>query len=110
MQALIQFMLVLRLILALLVGGAIGYGFGLVQLRALRRYEKMQIAGKLKHYVGVMPGSMRRVAFLLLVLLIVQVLCPVFFADGTQWWVSGGVMLGYGCHMFQQLQAKRKAG
>jgi hypothetical protein len=100
----------LSLILAFLVGGCIGYGFGLVQARALRRYEKMQAGGKLKHYANVMPGSMSRVAMLLVVLVLVQVVCPVLFAGGTQWWVSGGVVAGYGYHLYQQLQAKRKAG
>jgi len=103
-------MVALRLILAFLVGGCLGYGFGLIQLRASRRYQKLQADGKLKPFIGVVPGSMARIAILLMGLLLAQVLCPVFFADGTQWCVSGGLVIGCGYQMFQQLQAKRKAG
>jgi hypothetical protein len=37
------------------------------------------------------------------------VVCPLLFRDGTQWWVSGGVVAGYGWTLFQQLQRLRKA-
>jgi hypothetical protein len=110
MHVLLQFMVALRLILALLVGGCIGYSFGYVQNRAASRYEKMQAAGKLKNPIGIVPGSMARVAILLMGLLLTQLVCPVFFADGTQWYVSGGLVIGCGYQLFQHLQAKRKAG
>lgn len=100
----------LRLVLAFLVGGGVGYGFGLIQNRAARRYVERQKLGKLTSYTGVIPGSMSRVIYLITALVIVQLLCPIFFADGIQWWVSSGVIAGYGYILYQNLQAKRKAG
>lgn len=99
----------LRLIIGLLVGGAVGYSFGLIQMSATRRYEKQLEEGKFKGGLGVVPGSARRVAYLMGALLIVQVLCPVFFQNGMQWWVSAGVVGGYGLHLFRQYQLLRKA-
>ncbi len=110
MQTFLQLMGLLSLILAFLVGGCIGYGFGIVQLRALRHYERLQAGGKLNSLGRVIPGSMSRVVMLILVLALVQLTCPILFAGGTEWWVSGGVVVGYGYHLYQQLQAKRKAG
>ena len=98
----------LYLIVGLLVGGAVGYSFGLIQTAAARRHEKLLAEGKFKS-TGVVPGSARRVAYLMGSLLIVQVLCPVFFQNGMQWWVSGGVVSGYGFLLFQQFQQLRKA-
>jgi hypothetical protein len=104
-------MAALRLILALSLGALLGYGFGLVQLRALRRYEKRQAAGKLKYQIGMIPGSLTRVAMLLIVLALIQVPCQMLFSDGsTPWWVSGGVVLGYAYLIRQHLQERRKAG
>ena len=96
------------LIVGLFVGGAVGYSFGLIQTAATRRYEKQLAEGKFKGS-GVVPGSARRVAYLMCSLLIVQILCPVFFQNGMQWWVSGGVVAGYGLLLFQQFQQLRKA-
>jgi hypothetical protein len=97
----------LRLIGGLLAGGAIGFAFGLVQQRALRRNEQRQQTGKLKNEFSVMSGSMKRVAWLMIALLLVQVVCPLFFRDGTQWWVSGGVVLGYGTILYRQLRQRQ---
>ena len=94
----------LRELLGLALGAGVGVGFGLIQNLALRRNEKLQHSGTLKTGWGVMPGSMRRVAYLMLILVGVQLLCPLLFADGTQWWVSGGVCLGYGGVIFQRLR------
>ncbi len=111
MQTLLQFMVALQLVLAFVVGSIIGLGFGLIQNRATRRYEEKQAKGKLKNYTSVMPGSFTRIALLLLALVLVQVACPYLFTNGqAPWWVSGGVMAGYGYILYQKLQAKRKAG
>jgi hypothetical protein len=100
----IQFTEVLRWILGLIAGGVIGYGFGRVQLLALRRNERKQQLGDLKTGWAVMPGSMTRVAGLMLVLVAVQVFCPMLFSQGTQWWVSGGICLGYGSLLLARLR------
>jgi hypothetical protein len=91
-------------------GTILGYAFGLLQQAALRRNEKRQQEGKLNSGWSLMPGAGARVAYFLVTLILVQVICPLLFRDGTQWWVSGGVVVGYGWTLFQQLQrARRKA-
>ena len=95
-------------LLGLSAGTGIGYAFGLLQAAALRRNEQRQREGKLKHVWSLMPGAGARTAYLLITLLIVQVICPLLFRDGVQWWVSGGVMLGYGWTLFRQLMLRRK--
>ncbi len=49
---------------------------------------------------------MTRVAMLLLALALVQVACPLLFTHYNQWLVSGGVVLGYGSILFQQLRRR----
>ena len=97
------------ILLAVAAGGAIGYCFGLIQNRAFRRNQRSQQAGSLNTGWAVMPGSMTRVAYLLLVLVAIQLLCPLLFKDGTQWWVSGGVVMGYGYTLYRRL-VRAKAG
>ena len=70
--------------LGLLSGAVIGYSFGLFQAAALRHNEKLQQAGKLKSGWSVMPGSGGRVVLLLLLLVLIQVVCPLLFRAGTQ--------------------------
>jgi len=98
-----------RIVLALGGGLAIGYGFGLIQAAAQRRNERRQESGQLKNPWAVMPGSGVRVAYLLVALAAIQVICPVFFSDGTQWWVSAGVAGGYGSLLLKQLLERRAA-
>lgn len=90
-------------------GAAIGYGFGLIQAAAQRRNERRQQSGEIKTPWAVMPGSGLRVAYLLIVLVAIQMICPVFFSDGTQWWISAGVAIGYGVLLFNQMQHRRLA-
>jgi len=47
------------------------------------------------------------VAYLLIALVIVQLICPLLFVDGSQWWVSGGVVLGYGFVLFRQSRQRQ---
>lgn len=93
--------------LALVGGLCVGYGFGLIQAFARRRYERRQAAGQLKSGWAIMPGSFTRIALLLVALALVQAVCPALFVDGVQWWVSAGVALGYGAQLFLQLRAHR---
>ncbi len=98
----------LRVVFAVVAGGLIGYAFGLIQNAARLRYEKKQLEGKFKSGWSVIPGSGARTAYLLLALLLVQLICPLLFKEGTQWVVSGGVAAGYGWALFQQLRLRRK--
>jgi hypothetical protein len=95
---------------ALLVGGMIGVAFGYVQDVARRRNEKRQAEGKLNNGWQLMPGSGARVAYLLIALVAIQLVCPLMFRDGTQWWVSGGLVAGYGVVLFLQLRRRMSAG
>ena len=98
---------ILRALPGLVLGGTIGLGFGLIQTAAHRRHEKLQASGEFKSGWAVMPGSMRRVAYLLIVLALVQIISPALFAGGSQWWVSAGVAGGYGGLLFWQLRQHR---
>jgi uncharacterized membrane protein len=93
-------------IIGLVAGAGIGYGFGLIQNAAARRNQRLEDSGKLKNGWAVMPGSMRRVGYLVIALVLVQVICPLIFKNGTQWWVSGGVIGGYGFVLYSQLRQK----
>ena len=91
-------------ILGLVAGVGIGLGFGWIQQAALRRNERRQSAGTLNSGLAVMPGSMRRVAYFMLALVGIQIVCPLLFADGAQWWVSAGICLGYGSLLLRRLR------
>lgn len=93
-------------IAALIAGAIIGAGFGVIQDSARRRNEKRQRDGDLKSGWAVMPGSGKRVAFLLLALVLVQVVCPLLFKGGIEWWVSAGVVSGYGFVLVRQLRER----
>jgi len=98
----------LQSLVGLMVGVFIGVGFGMVQDAARQRNERLQEGGKLKSGWAVMPGSGKRVVYLLVALVLIQILCPLLFNDGIQWWVSVGVAGGYGFMLFRQL-SRRKA-
>jgi hypothetical protein len=104
-----QFMSTFLMLVAVAAGGAIGYFFGLIQARALRRNERRQKDGTLSNGWAVMPGSASRVAYLLMVLVAIQFLCPLLFKAGTQWWVSAGVVMGYGYVLYRRLMQRKAA-
>ena len=89
-------------IAGLIVGGIVGFGFGTIQNAALRRHKKRQHGGELKSGWAIMPGSMSRVAVFIMVLVLVQLLCPVLFEGAVQWFVSAGVVIGYGWTLMSQ--------
>jgi hypothetical protein len=91
-----------------IVGGLIGLAFGAVQNYALRRNEKRQMDGHLKNGWMVMPGSMSRVAFLMIALVLVQIGMPMLFDEASQWIVSAGVILGYGWMLDLQFRYRIK--
>jgi hypothetical protein len=102
-----QLMDVIRPVAGLLVGGGIGLGFGWIQNLALRRNQKRQQSEGLPSGWAVMPGSMSRVACLLLTLVLVQALCPLLFVGGSQWWVSAGLVAAYGALLFRRLGQRK---
>lgn len=93
-------------LLAMIVGGAIGFSFGEIQNAALRRNQRRQEKGELKPGAGTMTGSFGRVALLLFVLAVVQIACPMLFRGNIQWLVSVGVILGYGWTLVKQLRQR----
>ena len=97
----------LLIFLAVAAGGPIGYFFGLIQTRALRRNERKQETGELTNGWAVMPGSMSRVAYLLVLLVAIQIVCPLLFKDGIQWCVSAGLVMGYGYVLFRRLVQRK---
>jgi hypothetical protein len=98
---------ILRCALALLAGGLIGSMFGAIQDIAFRRNAKKQQSGQFNNAWLAMPGSMRRVAYLLIALVLVQILCPLLFAESSQWYVSAGVVFGYGWFLYRRLARQR---
>jgi hypothetical protein len=92
---------------ALAVGVVIGFLFGVVQNAALARNRK-KLNDKRSHVTpwGAVPGSMSRVAMLLVVLVAVQVCCPMLFSGDVQWLISAGVLLGYGWSFMKKLQQR----
>jgi|WetSurMetagenome_2_1015567.scaffolds.fasta_scaffold21332_4 hypothetical protein len=92
-----------------IVGGLIGLAFGAIQNFALRRNEKRQQEGQLRSGWMAMPGSMSRVAFLMIALVLVQIGMPMLFDGVSQWMVSAGVVLGYGWMLFVEYRRKVKA-
>ena len=94
-------------IAALILGIVIGLSFGMIQTAALARNKKRQESKKLGTGWAVMPGSMSRVAYLVIVLALIQVACPLFFeGNSVQWLVSAGVVLGYGWELYLQLRRR----
>jgi hypothetical protein len=91
---------------SLLAGGLIGVTFGVVQQAAARRYQQKENTGQFNTGWAVMPGSMRRVAALLVTLLLVQLICPLLFSNGCQWYVSAGLVAGYALMLFRQLRQR----
>jgi hypothetical protein len=102
----IQLMSTVWSLLAVLAGGLIGISFGILQTRASRRNQQLEQTGKLNTGFAVMPGSMRRVAYLVVALALVQLVCPLLFTNHCEWWVSAGVIGGYGAMLFTQLRRR----
>ncbi len=91
-------------LVALASGATIGLVFGAVQETAAKKYELQQRSGAFNTAWAAIPGSMRRTAGLLIALALVQIICPLLFNNGCQWWVSGGVVAGYGWSLYRKLR------
>ena len=101
---------VLRPLTGFALGGIIGLGFGLLQNAAQRRYRRRQDNGRLKTGWVLVPGSMSRVASLLIALVVAQAISPSLFTGGVQWWVSAGVAVSYSILLGWQLYHRRAPG
>ena len=101
-----QIFQIVKIAAALITGGMIGVGFGMMQQAAYRRYKKSQAVGSFNSAWAAMPGSMKRVANLLITLALIQFVCPVLFKDSTQWWVSGGLVAGYGAMLYRNMRER----
>jgi hypothetical protein len=106
MQIQLQLMSVVWCLMAVLAGALIGISFGLLQNKAARRNQKLERNGNLNNGFAIMPGSMRRVAYLILALGLIQIVCPLLFTNHYEWWVSAGVVGGYGAVLFTQLRRR----
>jgi hypothetical protein len=91
---------------AILAGTVIGLSFGAVQEAAARKNQERLSTGQLNSGWAVVPGSMRRTGYFLMILAGIQVLCPLLFTNGVQWWVSGGVAMGYGSTLYRQMRRR----
>jgi hypothetical protein len=89
-----------------IVGGLIGLAFGAIQNFALHRNEKRKNEGQLKSGWMVMPGSMGRIAFLMVALMLVQIGMPMLFDGLSQWMISAGLILGYGWMLYVEFRRK----
>ncbi len=89
---------------AIIVGYVIGFWFGTIQNAALIRNKKKYESGKLKNGFFLMPGSMGRIAMLLIILVVIQFAIPMFFQGNIQWILSAGIILGYGWTFVKQLR------
>jgi hypothetical protein len=90
------------------LGALIGFGFGTLQRYARAQHAARQASGALNNGWTLMPGAGGRIALFMVVLVLVQVLCPLLFENqNIPWIISTGVALGYGWTLVQKL--KREA-
>jgi hypothetical protein len=89
------------------LGAMIGFGFGSFQDAALRRNQRAQESAHHESGWVVLSSSMQRITFLLIVLMAIQLACPIFFAGETlPWVVSAGVVVGYGVKWLKKQRAR----
>src|SRR5437899_1877518 len=98
---------ILEPLIGLIAGVTIGYCFGMAQRAALLHNQKLEQSGNFKSGWTVMPGSGGRVALLMITLVLIQIVCPMLFTGGTEWWVSAGVLSGYGSQLYHQLRLRK---
>jgi len=101
-----QMLFIVQSMGAVLAGSIIGLAFGQLQQLASRKHKDQETAGRFNSGWAVMPGSFRRTAFLIMALALIQILCPLLFTNGAQWFVSAGVVIGYGFLLWRELRRK----
>ena len=88
---------ILFIAMGLTLSVIIGIAFGSSQRAASRRHQQLEQHGVFPTAWVIVPGSIRRLSFLLFALVIIQLVFPILFErDGMQWLVSAGIVLGYG--------------
>jgi hypothetical protein len=90
-------------ILGLIVGATIGFAFAWLQLQALHRNELLERQLDVPRWMQQIPGSMGRVAFLLMTLVGAQVL---FGSNADARWMALGVALAYALPFAIRLKEK----
>ncbi|HUI06472.1 MAG TPA: hypothetical protein VL486_05650 [Verrucomicrobiae bacterium] len=88
------------ILLGITLGTLIGGAFAWMQLRAARRNELLQRQQQSPEILRQVPGSLTRVAFLLMALVAVQV----FFPQADKWCLSGALVVAYGIPFFWRLR------
>lgn len=89
-------------LLGFLIAVFIGITFGSGQQAALRRQRELGRRGHLPTAWEIVPGSLRRMTFLLFALVVIQWGCPILFErEGMPWLVTAGVLIGYGWMLFK---------
>ena len=88
------------ILLGITLGVLIGGAFAWLQLLAARRNELLQKRQQPTGILRQVPGSMARVAFLLMTLVAVQV----FFPGADKWSLSGALVVAYGIPFFWRLK------
>ena len=89
-------------IFGLALGALIGMGFAWLQLQALRRNELLDQQRDIPGWLKQVPGSMGRVAFLLITFVLAQVVCP----RANVVWMAAGVAIAYAVPFLLRLKAK----
>jgi hypothetical protein len=95
---------------SLSLGSLVGVGFGFLQENARRRHAKREQSGQRYHGWMNVPGSMTRVAMLLVSLALAQFAFPGLFTGGNQWSVSAGVVGGYAWPLYLRFRERRASG
>jgi len=90
------------ILLGITLGILIGGSFAWLQLRAARRNELLQKQQQSPEILRQVPGSMTRVAYLLMALVAAQV----FFPHADKWCLSAALVVAYGIPFFWRLKDK----
>jgi hypothetical protein len=85
----------------LVIGAVVGGAYAWLHLRSLRRAEAAQKAGQPVGVGRQLPGSLARVAMLMLVLVL---LATVPDAKVSKWWLTGSLMVCYSVPFFWRMR------
>jgi hypothetical protein len=92
-------------LLGVVLGVLIGSAYALLQIRALRRHEdRLKSDGKSPSVAGMVPGSMLRVAMLLVALVLVQVGCQKLGWNVSLFWLMVSLAVAYSIPFFWRLK------
>ena len=89
-----------------IVGAIIGMAFAWLQLQALRRNELLEQQLQVPYWMRQIPGSMGRIAFLLMALVLGQVLLQVLLHEANMIAFASGVVIAYAIPFALRLKDK----